>query len=172
VKTILLITVLFASLGQAQETGGSTERKPTEPGPTPERPVKVVVRRLESVSWNPVRAELTWVLSVWDADVSTDRPAGQERYVIHLDDAFMEHEGETRDFDTDEAKRVRGWMDVISKYAVESTVRWGRGAASRQDNQATPLPKDPGPAKPKETPDGGGSPKPVPEGTPIAMRGE
>jgi hypothetical protein len=172
VKTILFILILFATLGQAQESGGNAERKPTQPGATPEKPGKVVVRRLESVSWNPVRAELTWVLSVWDADISKDKPAGQEHYVIHVDEAVMEHEGETRGFDTDEARRVRSLMDMISRYAVESTVRWGRGEASRGEGQVTPSPKDPNLPKPKETPDGGQSPKPTTNGTPIALRQE
>jgi hypothetical protein len=172
VKTTVSIMILFAALGQAQESGGNAERRPTQPGPTPEKPVKVVLRRLESVSWNPVRAELTWVLSVWDTDISTDRPAGEERYVIHLDKAMMEHEGESRSFDTDEAKHVRSLVDLISRYAVESTVRWGRGEASRGEDQVTPSPKDPGLPKPKEAPDGGQAPKPGPEATPIALRGE
>lgn len=172
-KTLLLGMLLFASLGKAQVTGGSAEQPPPEPGPSPEKPVKVVFRRLESVSWNPVRAELTWLLSVWDPTVSTERPAGQERYVIHLDKAVMEFQEQARGFDTDEAKRVRSLMDVISRYALESTVWWGRGGGSTLEDHGTPSPKDGNGSNSKDAPDGNeDQPKPALKGTPIALRGK
>ena len=124
-KTLLLAILLFTSLGKTQGNGGTAEKPPSEPAPAPEKsapgpakPVKVVFRRLESVSWNPVREELTWMLSVWDPTVSTEQPAGQERYVIHLDKAVMEFQDESRSFDNEEAKHVRSIMDLISRYAL------------------------------------------------------
>ena len=169
-KTLLLGMLLFASLGKAQVTGGSAEQPPPEPGPSPEKPVKVVFRRLESVSWNPVRAELTWLLSVWDPAVNTERPAGQERYVIHLDKAVMEFQEQARGFDTDEARRVRSLMDVISRYALESTVWWGRGGGSAPEDPVTPSPKDGDGSNPKDAPGSEDQHKPALKGTPIALR--
>jgi hypothetical protein len=179
VKTLLLATLLFTSLGKAQGNGGTAEKPPSEPAPAPEKstpapekPVKVVFRRLESVSWNPVRAELTWMLSVWDPTISTEQPAGQERYVIHLDKAVMEFQEEARGFDNDEAKRVRSLMDLISRYALESTVWWGRGGGTPEDHHGDSSPQDRDRLNPKEAPDGGqDQPKPELKGTPIVLRG-
>jgi hypothetical protein len=125
----------------------------------------VVFRRLESVSWNPVNAELTWMLSVWDPSVSTDQPAGHERYVIHLDKAEMQFQDQSRSFDSEEAKHVRSIMDLISRYALESTVWWGRGGGTPNSS-----PQDRDRANPKDAPDEDQS-KPELKGTPIVMRG-
>ena len=185
-KTLLLAIVLFSSLGRAQGNRETTTQpppehaappqKPVQPSPEaatpPEKPAKVVFRRLESVSWNPVSAELTWMLSVWDPSVSTDRPAGQERYVIHLDKALMQFQEEIRSFDSDEAKHVRSIMDLISRYALESTVWWGRGGGTPEDHHWDSSPQDRDRAKPKEAPDGNGDQSnPALKGTPIVMRG-
>jgi hypothetical protein len=178
VKTLLLAAFVCISLGRAQGTGGNADRlqpNPGETGPkpvTPEKPAKVVVRRLESVSWNPVRAELTWQLSVWDASVSTEKPVAQERYAIHLDKAVMEFQGEARGFDTDEAEHVRHLMDLISRYAVESTVWWGRGEGKKLDSNGNPLPGDHEDAKPKPSPDGNEDHSdPAQKAIPIARNG-
>ena len=185
-KTLLLAIVLFSSLGRAQGNRETTTQpaperaappqKPVQPSPEaatpPEKPAKVVFRRLESVSWNPVNAELTWMLSVWDPSVSTDRPAGQERYVIHLDKALMQFQEETRSFDSDEAKHVRSIMDLISRYALESTVWWGRGGGTPEDHHWDSSPQDRDRARPKDAPDGNGDQSnPALKGTPIVMRG-
>jgi hypothetical protein len=166
VKTLFLTALVFVSLGRAQGTSGNADRLPAEPkvAPekpvtpekpgTPEKPVKVVVRRLESVAWNPVTAELTWQLSVWDASVSREQPVAHEGYVIHLDQAVMEFQGEARGFDTEEAQRVRSLMDLISRYAVESTVWWGRGEGQKLPDHGTPSPEDHNGPKPKPAPGG------------------
>jgi hypothetical protein len=170
VKTLLLAILLLTSLGRAEGNGASAEQPPAEPAPAPEKPVKVVFRRLESVSWNPVSTELTWMLSVWDPAVSTEQPAGQEKYVIHLDRAVMEFQEETRGFDTDEAKRVRSLMDLISRYALESTVWWGRGGGTPEDH-GNSSPHDRDRSNPKDAPDGGQDQgKPALKGTPIVLR--
>jgi hypothetical protein len=174
VKTLLLAILLFSSLVKAQGNGGTAEKPPSGPAPVPEKstpgpekPAKVVFRRLESVSWNPVSAELTWNLSVWDPTVSTEQPAGQERYVIHLDKAVMQFQEETRGFDTDEAKRVRSLMDMISRYALQSTVWWGRGGGTPEDHGNSPNERDR--SNPKDAPED--QPKPALKGTPIALHG-
>jgi hypothetical protein len=171
VKTFLLAMLVFTSLGKAQGNGASKEQPTPEAAPSPQKPVKVVFRRLESVSWNPVSAELTWMLSVWDPAISTEQPAGQERYVIHLDKAVMEFKEESRGFDTDEAKRVRSLMDLISRYALESTVWWGRGGGT-PDDHGNSAPQERDRSNPKDSPDGGGDQtNPALKGTPIVLRG-
>jgi len=185
VKTLLLGIILFGSLGRAQGNREATAQpaperaappqKPVQPGPAPatptEKPAKVIFRRLESVSWNPVNAELTSMLSVWDPSVSTDQPAGQERYVIHLDKAVMQFQEETRSFDSDEAKHVRSIMDLISRYALESTVWWGRGGGTPEDHHWDSSPQDRDRTNPKDAPDGkGDQSNPALKGTPIVMR--
>jgi len=174
VKTLLLAIVLFSSVGKAQGNGGAAEKPPAQPAPVPEKstpgpekPAKVLFRRLESVSWDPVSKELTWMLSVWDPTVSTEQPTGQERYVIQLDKALMQFQEETRGFDSDEAKRVRSLMDMISRYALESTVWWGRGGGTPDDHGNSPNERDR--SNPKEAPED--QSKPPLKGTPIALHG-
>ena len=121
------------------------------PPPSGEKDGKVLVRRLEAVQWNPVRAELSWVVTVWDVAASIDQPMTRERYVIHLDDAVMEYGGEARRFDTTEARQVRGLMDLIATYAVESTVWW---EAKDAPVQTAPPAKNADPPKSKEKTDG------------------
>jgi hypothetical protein len=65
-----------------------------------------------------------------------------EHYVIHVDAAVMEFNGEARAFDPAEAKHVRVLMDMISTYSVESTVWWDRGSSSDPDGKVIPVPKD------------------------------
>ena len=140
-RTLRVALIALAGLAYAQEGAGDAGKK-AAPGGKEDQAGKVVVRRLESVSWNPVRAELTWLVSVWDVAVSLEQPAARERYVIHLDDAVMEFEGQSRSFDLTEAKHVRSLMDVISTYAVESTVWWGYGEGAGTDGQAPPAKRE------------------------------
>jgi hypothetical protein len=186
VKPLLVAIILFTGLGRAQGNRETTAQpaperaappqKPvqpgTEPATPPEKPAKVLFRRLESVSWNPLNAELTWMLSIWDPSVSTDQPTGHERYVIHLDKAEMQFQDESRNFDTDEAKHVRSIMDLISRYALESTVWWGRGGGTPGDHHWDSSPQERDRANPKDAPDGkDDQTKPELKGTPIVMRG-
>lgn len=85
-------------------------------------------RRLESVTWNSVRHELTWVISSGDKNGGAlYHPAASENYQISLDDATMTFSGETRRFSREEASNVHVLMDLIAKYAVDSTVWWEDG---------------------------------------------
>ena len=140
-KTFLATVAVFASVACAQENSGSGRQKAPEPG-AKESAKSAVVCRLESVTWNPVRAEMTWLVSIWDAKSDSDRPAALERYSIHPDAAVMEFKGEARTFDPEEAKHVRMLMDMISTYSVHSTVWWDHGSNSEPDGQVIPLPKD------------------------------
>lgn len=85
--------------------------------------------RLESVTWNPVKHELTWVVSSGDkeAGAADYTPLKAESYLIALDDATMSFNGEVRRFSTEEASNVHVLMDLLAKYAVDSTVWWDDG---------------------------------------------
>jgi hypothetical protein len=92
-------------------------------------------RRLESVTWNSVRHQLTWVISDAEKRASDGsfKPGAETNYVIDMDKATMTFNGETRGFSQEEAKRVHVLMDLISKYAVESTVWWDDGHGRKLD---------------------------------------
>src|ERR1700742_1300055 len=141
-KTFLAPLVVFASIAFAQENSGTSQQKAPAPGAKESGKSPAVVCRLESVTWNPVRSEMTWLVSIWDAQSDSDRPAALEHYVIHLDAAVMEFNGEGRAFAPAEAKHVRVLMDMISTYSVQSTVWWDRGSSSDPDGQVIPVPKD------------------------------
>jgi hypothetical protein len=109
-------------------------------------------RRLESVTWNSIKHELTWVISNGEkTDGSLYRPGASENYRINLDEATMSFSGDTRRFSKDEASNVHVLMDLIAKYAVDSKVWW-------EDGQGDPVngvkPKEQrSPAKPAAPPD-------------------
>jgi hypothetical protein len=85
-------------------------------------------RRLESVTWNSVKHELTWVISKGVKNTGTNyKPQSTENYLINMDDATMSVNGEIRRFSKEEAANVHVLMDVIAKYAVDSTVWWDEG---------------------------------------------
>jgi hypothetical protein len=93
-------------------------------------------RRLESVTWHPSEHKLTWVISTGVRDSSGKyKPAKSQTYHIDMSAATMTLNGEGRRFSRDEAKNVQMLMDLVSKYAVESTIWWDQG-------QGTPLDKD------------------------------
>jgi hypothetical protein len=85
-------------------------------------------RRLESVTWNSVSHELTWVISKGQKkEGASYKTLGSENYLIKMDDATMSFSGETRRFSKEEAANVHVLMDLVSKYAVDSTVWWDDG---------------------------------------------
>jgi hypothetical protein len=57
---------------------------------------------------------------------------GSASYLINMDDATMTFSGEVRRFSKEEAANVHVLMDLIAKYAVDSTVWW-------DDGQGTPV---------------------------------
>jgi hypothetical protein len=140
---VLAAFVLVLSLGDAQEGGAdrSAGGTPPEKEKQGERGT-TFVRRLEAVTWNPVRAELSWTVSVWNLQGGERSLVAKERYTVHPDDAIMESDGEFRRFNSTEAKRLRVLMDVISTYAVGSTVWWDDGPDAKLDGQIIPLPDD------------------------------
>jgi hypothetical protein len=152
VRFSLAALLALPAIGCAQEgrRAQDRERAPTrraaqQDEPEPEQAESS--RRLESVTWNSVHHELTWVISSGEKSGGTlYRPAASENYQISLDEATMSFAGETRRFSKDEASNVHVLMDLIGKYAVDSTVWW-------EDGQGEPVngrePKDQrAPAKP------------------------
>jgi len=116
---------------------------------------KTPPRRLESVTWNSVSHELTWVVSSGEKKGADYKPLKSDKYLIRIDDATMTFNGETRRFSKEEASNVLVLMDLISKYAAESTIWW-------EDGQGEPLNGNGKPnAKPKQV-----QPKQQPQGQP------
>jgi hypothetical protein len=116
--------------------------KATEPSAAP--------RRLESVTWNSVRHELTWEVSKASEKKDSDsdgayKPMAKDRYQIDMDNATMTFNGKTRRFSETEAANVRTLMDVIARYAVESTIWWEEGQGEPLDGDGQPA----APARPK-----------------------
>jgi len=120
----LVALVVLTALGCAQER--TPEAKPTR---SP--------RRLESVTWNSVKRELTWVISKGERDPKTGvyKPLTTETYLINMDKATMTFNGETRSFSKQEAINVSALLDIIAKYAIESTLWWDQGHGRRVDEK-------------------------------------
>src|SRR5215472_17541382 len=137
--------------------------KSPAPGQTEPQKAKPVVRRLDSITWNPVTAELSWVVSNWDSMEMGGHPASRDTYSMSIDAATMKFHGEDRKFDPVEAKHVRALMDVLSVYAVESTVWWDQGKGEKTDGQT--------PDKNQDKKDGAEPPKSLPKTGPSASRG-
>lgn len=150
VRFSLAALLALPAIGCAQEgrRARDQERAPTRRAAQQDQPEEAESpRRLESVTWNSVKHELAWVISNGDkSGGALYRPGASENYHISLDDATMSFDGETRRFSRTEASNVHVLMDLIAKYAVDSTVWW-------EDGQGEPVngrePKQPGaPAKP------------------------
>jgi hypothetical protein len=129
--------------GAAQPPAAAAE-KPGAAGATPKSPnadskPEVRLRRLESFTWNPVTQEFTWVLSTGDLNSNGYSATKQETYVIHMDAATMRVGSEDRHFDPQEAAQVGKVMDLICRYALESTIWWENGGG-KTDHPAKPQP--------------------------------
>ncbi|MBI4875988.1 MAG: hypothetical protein HY822_15235 [Acidobacteria bacterium] len=93
-------------------------------------------RRLESVNWSPSDHKLTWVISNGVKDAAGKYKAVKSQtYLIDMSAATMTFNGEGRRFSRDEARNVQALMDLLAKYAVESTIWWDQG-------QGTPIGKE------------------------------
>jgi hypothetical protein len=130
-KQVLISLVITATLGCAQDGnhGTSAPKQPAQAGNS------TIIKKLETVTWNPQTAELSWVISVWDPAFSQDQPKAQETYTIHVDSAMMNFQGEGRQFDTEEALRMEVLMDIVSSYIVDSTAWWARGSSDSEHQQ-------------------------------------
>jgi hypothetical protein len=101
----------------------------------------VAMRRLESVSWSPVRHRLTWDISRGEKKNEDFQAVKTDHYEILMDEATMTFNGETRRFSENEAIQVRAIMDVISKYAADSTVWWEEGEGEPVDGNSPARPR-------------------------------
>lgn len=99
-------------------------------------------RRLKSVTWNPVDHKLTWTVTDGKLKGGEFLAGEDTTYEIDMDEATMTFNGEDRGFSKNEAVRVHALMDLITKYAAESTVWWEQG-------QGVPIPKGAKPEKGK-----------------------
>ncbi len=84
-------------------------------------------RRLESVTWNPIRHQLQWTVSKGKMEGQEYKASTKEQYEINIDDATMSFSDETRRFSKMEAESVRRLLDFLSRYTAESTVWWEKG---------------------------------------------
>ena len=84
-------------------------------------------RRLESVTWNPVRHQFQWVVSKGKIEGDDYKLDSRERYEIDIDEATMSFSDETRRFSKGEAETVRRVLDFLARYAAESTIWWEKG---------------------------------------------
>ena len=127
----LAALLALPAIGCAQErrSAQNQERAPNLVRAQQEEPESAEPsRRLESVTWNSIKHELTWIISNGEkTDGSLYRPGASENYRISLDEATMTFAGETRRFSKEEASNVHVLMDLIGKYAVDSTVWWEDG---------------------------------------------
>ena len=96
------------------------------------------LRRLESITWDSVKHELTWDVSRGEKKGDAYQPNSKDRYEINMDNATMTVNGKSRRFSEDEATNVRTLMDFISRYALESTVWWEDGEGDPVDGSGTP----------------------------------
>lgn len=126
----------LALLGLLAVPGCAQERQEKTPEARPAR----VPRRLESVTWNSVKRELTWVISRGERDQKTGayKPLTMDTYLINMDKATMTFNGETRGFSKQEAMNVTALLDIIAKYAIESTLWWDQGHGRRVNEKDEP----------------------------------
>ena len=161
-RTFLAAVIALTGLAYAQE-GNKPEPTPAPGnGAAPTTP-SAVLRRLESVTWDPLQAQLTWFISVWDLESDMSKPREMERYVIHVNSGVMESKGQSRRFDVPGAD-LHTLMDIISTYAIRSTIWWGKSAGGANDPPPPSLsPDEPNAPKDKDKMNGDGKddkPKP------------
>jgi hypothetical protein len=114
------------------------------------------MRRLEKVTWDATKCELLWVISTGTSTGDQYTPSTEQTYRIDMDSAIMQVGGERRGFEMDEAKNVHLLMDLISRYATESTVWWERGEGERISDTTGPVARHrmTVPAAPRNSPNG------------------
>jgi hypothetical protein len=160
---ILVAGAVSAQSGDAASTGKSEkgEGPQSTPGTTQQ------LRRIEAVTWNPVTDELTWVVSAGVGSSGSYKAESSMTYLIHLGSATMVFNGQRRRFGADEADNVRILIDVLGRYAAESTIWWEAGMGQKVDD-ANPGPGQEGEkeTKPQSKP----KPSLTPPGIPLVVR--
>jgi hypothetical protein len=114
-------------------------------------------RRLETITWNPVDHKLTWTVTKGTLDSGKFQSKEKTTYEINMDSATMTLNGEGRRFSKREAVSVHALMDLVAKYAAESTMWWdaghgdpvdGSGDQQKVDGEGPFLPEHPGRSRP------------------------
>lgn len=90
-------------------------------------------RRLESVTWSPADHKLTWTVVDGSLKNGKFEPGKKFSFEINMDAATMHASGEDRRFSKQEAASVHRLMDLVAKYAAESTLWWEAGEGERMD---------------------------------------
>jgi hypothetical protein len=172
-KSFLAALIVLTGLGFAQQGGQADPKTPPEDRSRPpedqsgNKSPAAILRRLEAVTWDPLESKLIWCVSVWDLGSDMSKPTGLERYTIHVNDGVIERDGVQRPFAVPGAD-LHALMDIISSYAMRSTVWWGHGGA---DGKQTPGLAPDGTNGTKDKTKGDGQddkPKPLPAGKSIA----
>lgn len=161
-RTFLIALAVLAGTSYAQQ-GSDAERNPPSAKDGAKPKPAAVMRRLESVNWDPLEARLTWFISVWDLESDMSKPAEVERYVIHVNWGVMENNGEMRPFQVP-GQDLHALMDIISTYAMRSTVWWGHKGAADTDKPPELAPDGNDGSKGKS---GGGSQGDKPPSPPV-----
>ena len=93
-------------------------------------------RRLESVTWNPSAHKLSWTVAQGKVENGKFVEKEKFNYEIDMDAATMSAEGQDRRFSKQEAVSVHALMDLVAKYAAESTLWWDAGQGEPLDEDA------------------------------------
>jgi hypothetical protein len=72
--------------------------------------------------------------------------------MINPESATMKFKGESRGFSEGESESVRRLMDLVGRYAVESTIWWEQGLGERLDEHGNPIPGQKKPDKKESSP--------------------
>ena len=119
--TILTLSLIFAAEAQQDE------------------PKKRQARRLDSVTWSPSDHKLTWTVIDGSLKDGKFEPGKKISFEINMDAATMHASGEDRRFSKQEAASVHRLMDLVAKYAAESTLWWEAGEGERLDGDSSKI---------------------------------
>ena len=145
----LLVLMLASPPARPQE---SRDARPGAENIQPDRPqqgngASESVHRLEFVTWDPAKCELVWEVTTGTRNGDHYTPSQRATYRIDMDAAVMRVGAERRGFDKDEATNVHLLMDMISRYAAESTVWWENGFGVKIDSpRERPMARRPAPS--------------------------
>jgi hypothetical protein len=140
----LIALVLVIGIGYPQDHVGSPAATPKPGDPHDESDANAKRRRLETVMWNPTTYELTWVVSEGNRSAGIYLPLTRATYLVHMDSGIMHFNGEDRRISDEEAQNIYTLMNILSQYAIESTIRWelGPAPAKEPDEQKEPAPRN------------------------------
>lgn len=132
----LLVLMLASSPARPQESRDARPEAENLQTDKPQRGNRASesVHRLEFVTWDPAKCELVWEVTTGTKKGDQYTPSQRVTYRIEMDAAVMRVGAERRGFEEDEATKVHLLMDMISRYAAESTIWWENGSGSKIDS--------------------------------------